>query len=74
MTEVNPSDNSASENAKSKSSASDIFWVSKSDLPLACPLDKHKVWNQHPRVFLTVDSEKPVQCPYCGNRYQLKVN
>lgn len=57
---------------QSENNSANIIWVTPAELPLACPMDKHKVWNQHPRVFLTVAAEHPVQCPYCGNRYQLK--
>jgi uncharacterized Zn-finger protein len=46
------------------------------DLPLACPNVNTPVWNQHPRVYLALDSSGHAVCPYCSASYQLeaKVN
>jgi uncharacterized Zn-finger protein len=46
--------------------------VHRADLPLSCPLPAHAVWNEHPRVYLSiVEDGGQSQCPYCGNIYIL---
>ena len=46
------------------------------DLPLSCPPDTAALWNAHPKVYLSIDSDKDktgeVTCPYCGTQYILK--
>lgn len=49
-----------------------VIEVSKDQLPLSCPGHDEKVWNMHPRVFLTFGPNGIAECPYCGARYQLK--
>ncbi len=46
--------------------------ISRADLPLCCPRGGDQVWNQHPRVYLTLSQARSVGCPYCGTRYQLE--
>jgi uncharacterized Zn-finger protein len=48
--------------------------VTRSDLPLSCPLPGEEVWNMHPRVYLPIDEEPSheLTCPYCGARYRLQ--
>ena len=41
-------------------------------LPLHCPLPEISLWNQHPKVFLPIDTFKKVKCPYCGTEYILE--
>lgn len=38
-----------------------------------CPHPKAdmKLWNSHPRVFLTM-ARGQAKCPYCGTEYQLR--
>jgi len=45
--------------------------VSRADLPLSCPQPKQKLWNAHPRVYLPVEDNGEVNCPYCGTHYIL---
>ncbi|HAG62068.1 MAG: hypothetical protein CMF55_03530 [Legionellales bacterium] len=45
--------------------------VTGSDLPLSCPARDQAVWNMHPRVYLDIEAEGHVTCPYCGIHYQL---
>ena len=45
--------------------------VSGADLPLSCPLPKQKLWNAHPRVYLSLDGNNEVSCPYCGTHFVL---
>lgn len=39
-----------------------------------CPNPKAqmKLWNTHPRVFLTFNDDGQAKCPYCGTEYRLK--
>jgi len=46
--------------------------VSRSDLPLHCPMPGEALWSSHPRVFLAVEEKGRVTCPYCGMEYVLK--
>ncbi|STZ76009.1 zinc-finger domain-containing protein [Bergeriella denitrificans] len=41
-------------------------------LPLHCSGPQHETWNGHPRVFLPIQSNGDIECPYCGTRYYLK--
>jgi uncharacterized Zn-finger protein len=45
--------------------------VSRTDLPLSCPLPSQKLWNAHPRVFLPIEDSGETSCPYCGTHYVL---
>lgn len=46
--------------------------VHRADLPLSCPLPSMAVWNEHPRVYLSiVEDGGRSQCPYCGTIYVL---
>ncbi len=46
--------------------------VVAADLPLHCPLPSMKLWNTHPRVFLSIETTGEALCPYCGTRYKLE--
>lgn len=50
----------------------EVCKVSQKDLPLSCPPTGTEVWNQHPRVFLPIEAEGEVICPYCSAKYVLK--
>jgi uncharacterized Zn-finger protein len=45
--------------------------VSKSDLPLHCPMEGTSTWNSHPRVYIPIEKEGNGLCPYCGTYYVL---
>jgi uncharacterized Zn-finger protein len=46
--------------------------VRRADLPLSCPLPSMAVWDEHPRVYLSiVEDGGESQCPYCGAIYVL---
>lgn len=47
------------------------YTVSRSDLPLSCPRDDMRVWDAHPRVFLSLEKTGRAVCPYCGAEYVL---
>ncbi len=59
-------------NAETGSSNNDVIWVSKDQLPLSCPMPDGELWNMHPRVYLEIEKNGRIQCPYCGAHYQLK--
>ncbi len=46
--------------------------ITQADLPLSCPVNNERVWDGHPRVYLSFGKESSVQCPYCGTIYHLK--
>ena len=48
------------------------YVVSRSDLPLHCPMEDMSLWNSHPRVYLPIEDKGEAQCPYCGAHYVLK--
>jgi uncharacterized Zn-finger protein len=56
----------------STSAADRVREVTAKDLPLFCPTPDMPLWAQHPRVFLPIEAEGEVLCPYCGYRYVLK--
>ncbi len=45
--------------------------VSRSNLPLSCPMPDQKLWNAHPRVYLPIEDDGEANCPYCGTHYVL---
>ncbi|MCP1659372.1 zinc-finger domain-containing protein [Neisseria perflava] len=48
-----------------------VVEISPADLPLHCSGPKHETWNGHPRVFLPIQSNGDIECPYCGTYYHL---
>jgi uncharacterized Zn-finger protein len=46
--------------------------ITVKDLPLFCPPKNAPLWSQHPRVFLEVEEEGEILCPYCGTHYVLE--
>jgi uncharacterized Zn-finger protein len=51
--------------------AESSYEVTRSDLPLSCPMPGMHVWNSHPKVFLPIESDGAAKCPYCGAEYTL---
>jgi uncharacterized Zn-finger protein len=52
--------------------AQNHYEVSRSDLPLHCPMEGMSLWNSHPRVYLPIEDSGKAKCPYCGADYTLK--
>jgi uncharacterized Zn-finger protein len=48
------------------------YVVTDKDLPLSCPMDDQVLWDAHPRVYLPIEEEGRVVCPYCDAEYILK--
>lgn len=57
---------------KTKLEAQRVHYVTHDDLPLSCPTPEMTLWNQHPRVYLPIEREGEVVCPYCSAHYILK--
>ena len=56
----------------SSAHAQKTYEVRRADLPLSCPLPSMAVWNEHPRVYLSiVEDGGRSKCPYCGTDYVL---
>lgn len=49
-----------------------VIEVTADDLPLHCPLDRMRLWDSHPRVFLPIEESGEELCPYCGTKFVLK--
>lgn len=47
------------------------YKISRTELPLHCPLDSMGLWNTHPRVYLPIENTGKAKCPYCGTEYEL---
>lgn len=39
---------------------------------VSCPQRDEEVLFAHPRVFISVDHDKPGVCPYCGTKFILE--
>ncbi len=50
------------------------YEVTAADLPLHCPMDGQSRWDSHPRVYLPIEEQGEILCPYCGALYQLKTD
>ncbi|QMT30650.1 zinc-finger domain-containing protein [Alysiella filiformis] len=48
-----------------------IIDITPHDLPLHCAGADNETWNGHPRVFLPIQSNSQIECPYCGAVYRL---
>ncbi|MGX5174932.1 zinc-finger domain-containing protein [Aliikangiella sp. IMCC44653] len=55
-----------------KKTASNTIQVKPSELPVCCPPKSQALWNQHPRVYIELNSQQQGECPYCGNEFVLK--
>ena len=48
------------------------YTVTQADLPLSCPMPDTTLWDAHPKVFLPIEREGEVTCPYCSAHYTLE--
>lgn len=48
------------------------YEISRSQLPLHCPLPEMRLWDSHPRVYLPIEATGTAKCPYCGTDFVLK--
>ena len=47
------------------------YTVARADLPLSCPLPNARLWDAHPRVYLSIEETGRVVCPYCNAEFVL---
>jgi uncharacterized Zn-finger protein len=55
-----------------EANAQNRYEVTRTDLPLSCPMPGMTLWNSHPRVYLPIEASGEERCPYCGAVYVLK--
>lgn len=48
-----------------------VIEVRRAQLPLTCPTPDMALWNQHPKVSISIEATGQAQCPYCGAHYRL---
>ncbi len=48
-----------------------VVKVSRAELPVHCPTEAMGLWNSHPRVYIALEENPAVNCPYCGTRFEL---
>lgn len=58
--------------AKEQACTQREYEVTRHDLPLSCPMDKMRVWDAHPKVYLPIEKTGRAICPYCNAEYVLK--
>ncbi len=46
------------------------YEVEPSDLPLSCPTVDMRVWDAHPRVYLSMTTGQ-ARCPYCSAQFAI---
>lgn len=63
-----------SEQTSKESCTEKRYEIHRADLPLSCPMPEMKIWNAHPRVYLDIEQNGEVLCPYCGATYTLVEN
>lgn len=49
-----------------QANAENRYEITRSDLPLSCPMPSMSLWNSHPKVYLPIESTGEAKCPYCG--------
>ena len=55
-----------------QANADNHYPVSRSDLPLSCPMPAMALWNSHPKVYLPIEEQGgSAKCPYCGAGFEL---
>lgn len=59
-------------NSKNSQNLKKVIKIKAQQLPLCCPMPDQAVWNKHPRVYLPIEEEIKVLCPYCGTQYELE--
>jgi len=56
---------------KKRASTKKHYEVTRSDLPLSCPMPNMRLWDAHPRVYLPIQATGHSICPYCDAEYTL---
>lgn len=59
--------------SRAEANAKNHYTVSRSDLPLSCPMPEMTLWNSHPKVYLPIEEQGgSAKCPYCGAEFTLE--
>jgi uncharacterized Zn-finger protein len=66
-----PNPDTAAQSGLKLPNSKDRYDVSRSELPVHCPMPGSSLWNSHPRVFIAFDAKGHGKCPYCGAEYQM---
>lgn len=48
-----------------------VHKVEDKEAIVCCPPEGVEVWNLHPRVYLALNKDGAVACPYCGDVYKV---
>lgn len=48
------------------------YYVTENTMPVVCPPRDERVWDAHPRVYLNLNEQGEVACPYCGTEFILQ--
>ena len=48
------------------------YYVAKDTHSVACPPPEERIWDAHPRVYLSLNEDGQVTCPYCGTEFIVK--
>ena len=54
-----------------QANADRVYRVTRSELPLHCPMPNSYLWNSHPKVYLPIEKTGEAKCPYCSASYEL---
>lgn len=52
--------------------AENHYQITRTALPLSCPMPGMSLWNSHPKVYLAIEASGSARCPYCGAQYVLQ--
>ena len=67
-----PNPHTATQNDLETPNQDKRYEVSRSILPIHCPMKGSSLWNSHPQVYIPVEETGRARCPYCGTEYVLK--
>ena len=48
-----------------------VYKITRTQLPLSCPMQEMTLWNAHPRVYLPIEKTGSATCYYCGAKFVL---
>lgn len=67
-----PNPNTAKQQGLDTPNKARRYEVSRSDLPVHCPMKGASLWDSHPQVYIPVEETGSAKCPYCGAEYVLQ--
>jgi uncharacterized Zn-finger protein len=48
------------------------YLVKSQEETIVCPPVDERIWDAHPRVYLKLDENHHIHCPYCGTEFILQ--